>query len=50
MKSIGKKGHFTGDTVLVSVLAAAGAYFIVEKVIARCRTGHEEKNPLRLRK
>ncbi len=46
----GKRGHFTLDTVIISILSAAVAYFIVEKVIVRYRTTHEPKNPLRVRK
>lgn len=45
-----KKGHFTGDTVVISVIAAMVAYFVVEKVITKHRVQHEEKNTLRFRK
>ena len=47
-----KKGHFTGETFLVSVLAAALAYLIVEKVIGRSRErkGYGQKDDLRIRK
>ena len=44
-----RKGHFTGETILISILASVLAYFAVERLFAR-RLMQKERNASKAKK